>query len=141
MTQDSVTRNGTDAQPHQQRVKKPWGWEILWADTPEYCGKILHINAGARISLQYHDAKIETQCLVSGRALLVLEGSDGTLSEIPMEPRKGYTIMPFQRHRLIALEDAEIVEVSTPERGTTFRVHDDYGRSDETEDQRRTERL
>ena len=140
MTQDRVARNGHDVQPHQQRVKKPWGWEILWADTPDYCGKLLHINAGERISLQYHDAKVETQCLVSGRALLVLEAADGVLLEIAMEPHKGYTIVPFQRHRLIAIEDAEIVEVSTPERGTTFRVHDDYGRPDETEAQRRTDR-
>ncbi len=126
-----------DPQPHQQRVEKPWGWEILWAETPHYCGKILHINAGQRLSLQYHDQKIETQCLLSGRALLVIEDAAGTLREIEMEPGKGYTIHPFQRHRLVGIDDAEILEVSTPETGTTFRVEDDFARPDETEELRR----
>lgn len=126
-----------DLRPHQQRVDKPWGWEILWAETPFYCGKILHIDAGKRLSLQYHDEKVETQCLLSGRALLVVEDAGGELREIEMEPGKGYTIHPFQRHRLIGIEDAEVLEVSTPETGTTFRVEDDFARPHETEEIRR----
>ena len=122
-----------DLEPHATRVDKPWGYEILWAESRHYTGKLLHIDAGKRLSLQYHDEKIETQCLVSGRALLIAEDAEGRLREIDMEPGKGYVIRPFQLHRLIAVEDAEIYEVSTPESGTTVRVEDDYRRPDETE--------
>ena len=127
-------------QPHQRRVEKPWGWETLWAETPHYVGKILHIYAGKRLSLQYHDQKLETQCLLSGQAMLVIGDADEPLQQVDMEPGKGYTIQPFQRHRLIAITDADILEVSTPETGTTFRLDDDYARPDETEELRRLER-
>ena len=126
-----------DLRAFQTRVDKPWGWEIVWAHTPHYCGKILHINAGKRTSLQYHDQKLETLCLLSGRALLIVEDTEGTLCEIEMEPGKGYTIQPNQRHRLVAIEDAEIAEASTPETGTTLRLEDDYARTDENEELRR----
>ena len=135
--------NGRDSiaegsiQPHGRRITKPWGWELLWAETPFYCGKTLFITAGRRLSLQYHDQKTETQCLIRGRARLQIGDGQGVLSEIEMEPGKGYTIHPHHLHRIVAVEDAEIVEVSTPEIGTTFRVEDDYCRPDETEDLRR----
>lgn len=119
--------------PASRRIEKPWGWEIVWAESAHYTGKLLHINAGHRLSLQYHDEKLETQCLLSGRAVLVAERADGTLQEIPMEVGRGYTIHPFQTHRLVAVEDAEVVEVSTPEAGVTVRLEDDYCRGDETE--------
>jgi mannose-6-phosphate isomerase-like protein (cupin superfamily) len=122
-----------DLDPFQHRIQKPWGWEIVWAEEETYTGKLLHVLAGCRLSLQYHDEKLETQCLLSGRALLVTEDADGSPREIPMEAGKGYTIRPFQVHRLVALEDAEIVEVSTLETGTTVRLDDDYRRGDETE--------
>lgn len=130
-----------DLRPYQKRVDKPWGWEILWAETGEYTGKILHVLAGKRISLQYHDQKLETQCLLSGRAVLVIGDADGQLRQIEMEPGKGYTVRPFQRHRLVGITDAQILEVSTPESGTTYRLDDDYGRPDESEDLRRLERI
>lgn len=117
--------------PHQRYVEKPWGWEIVWAETEAYVGKILHVRAGERLSLQYHDRKLETQSLLRGRAILVLEEARGMLREIAMEPGKGYTILPYQRHRLVGLTDADVVEVSTPEIGTTFRIEDDYARSNE----------
>lgn len=124
---------GNSISPRAQRIDKPWGWEILWAETPAYCAKILHIDAGKRISLQYHDQKLESQCLISGRCLLVIEDDSGALREIEMQRGEGYTIHPFQRHRLIAVTDCEIVEASTPETGTTYRIEDDYARPDETE--------
>ena len=122
--------------PHHVRRDKPWGWETLWAETEHYVGKILHIHAGQRISLQYHDEKLESQCLIAGRAWLLIEDVTGVLTQIEMEPGKGYTIRPFQRHRLIAIDEAQILEVSTPESGTTFRVEDDYARSHETRQRR-----
>ena len=132
--------SGLAAEGHQQRVEKPWGWEIIWASTPSYVGKLLHVRAGQRLSLQYHDQKLETQCLIHGRALLTIGPRQEQLSDIEMEPYFGYTVAPFQVHRITALEDADIMEVSTPELGTTFRLADDFARSDETEDRRRQER-
>lgn len=133
---ERLTCNPRDLAPHARRIEKPWGWELLWAETESYCGKLLYIRAGHRISLQYHDEKLETQCLLTGRALLVIEDAAGVLREIEMERDVGYTIHPFQRHRLIALDDIEVVEVSTCETGTTYRLDDDYGRPDETEELR-----
>jgi mannose-6-phosphate isomerase len=118
-------------QPHYVRRDKPWGWETLWAETEFYVGKILHINAGKRISLQYHDEKIESQCLLAGRAWLLIEDRTGALKQVEMEKGKGYTIRPFQRHRITAVEETQVLEVSTPESGTTFRVEDDYSRPHE----------
>jgi mannose-6-phosphate isomerase len=118
----------------QRRVDKPWGWEAIWAETEYYVGKILHVRAGHRLSLQYHDQKTESQYLLSGRAQLLLDDADGVLQTILMETGACYTIVPFQRHRIIALDDSEILEVSTPERGITYRIEDDFGRSHEQRD-------
>lgn len=123
--------------PQAEKLEKPWGWEIHWAKEPGYVGKFLHIDKGKRLSLQYHDQKIETQVLLSGEVTYWLDNDQGELKPIDMEVGKGYTVVPFQRHRLEAIEDSEIVEVSTPESGTTFRVEDDYHRTDETEELRK----
>lgn len=125
-----------DLLPFQRRIDKPWGWEIIWADNDSYTGKMLHVYAGKRLSLQYHDSKIETQCLLSGRAILMVEGVDGSMHELSMEIGKGYTLQPYQAHRLLALDDSDIVEVSTAEMGTTIRLEDDFLRGDETEEMR-----
>lgn len=106
------------------------------AETPLYVGKLLHIEAGKRLSPQYHDQKLETQSLIAGRAVLLLDDDYGELREIAMEPGMGYTIKPFRRHRLIAVCDADVIEVSTPEIGTTYRLADDYARPHETEESR-----
>lgn len=119
--------------PHAEKINKPWGWEIHWAKEPDYVGKFLHINKGKRFSLQYHDQKIETQILISGKVTYWLDNDQGELTSVNMEIGKGYTVVPFQRHRMEAFEDSEIVEVSTSEKGTTYRLEDDYNRTDETE--------
>lgn len=124
--------------PHQEKIPKPWGFEIKF--TPEdlpRAGKILNINAKKRLSFQYHDQKEETLCLISGQALLWLENFQGQIEKIPMETFKGYTIKPPQKHRIEAQQDSVIVEVSTPEIGTTVRLEDDYQRKDETEEIRK----
>jgi mannose-6-phosphate isomerase-like protein (cupin superfamily) len=122
--------------PSAIRVDKPWGYEVLWADSASYTGKLIHIYGGKRLSLQYHDQKTETQCLLTGRATLLIDGPDGQMRELEMEAGKGYTLRPYQRHRIIALEDCMIVEVSTPEKGKTVRLQDDYARPDETDELR-----
>ena len=115
--------------PFQQQISKPWGYELILTgpDSP-VTGKILHLNAGCRFSYQYHDQKEEILTLVSGEATLVLEKE-----EISMTPRHGYHIKPFCKHRVAAVSDCDIFEVSTPEQGITVRLEDDYHRPDETE--------
>lgn len=128
-------------EPHSKRVDKPWGWELHWApDNLPYMGKIEHVNAGCRLSLQIHDKKQETMMLLDGRAKMIWENAAGELVETEMEPGQGYTIEIGQKHRLAAITDCKVVEVSTPEQGITWRLDDDYARPDETEEQRAKER-
>jgi mannose-6-phosphate isomerase-like protein (cupin superfamily) len=127
--------------PHARRVAKPWGWELHWtpADLP-YLGKLLHINAGARLSLQVHEVKRESWLLIEGRARVIWEDSRGELIETELRPGVGYTCGLGQRHRLVGITDCDVIEVSTPEVGTTWRLEDDYARPDETPEQRSRER-
>jgi mannose-6-phosphate isomerase len=129
--------------PLQRRIDKPWGYEILLSP-PEapYASKLIHVTAGKRLSLQLHDTKVETQTLVAGKGVLVLEGSDGQLHDIEMEPGVGYHVAVGQRHRLCAAPDQDVTvfESSSPELGTTLRLEDDYARPDETEQLRAAER-
>jgi mannose-6-phosphate isomerase-like protein (cupin superfamily) len=114
------------------RVEKPWGWELLWtsADLP-YVGKVLHIQRGKRLSLQVHEQKTESWLLLRGRAAAIWENSDGVLEECELEPGRGYTCERGRKHRLVGITDCDIVEVSTPEIGVTWRLEDDYGRGHE----------
>jgi mannose-6-phosphate isomerase-like protein (cupin superfamily) len=130
-------------EPLGRRIDKPWGYEVLLSppDAP-YTSKLIHVDAGKRLSLQLHDTKVETQTLVAGRGVLVLEGTDGELHQIDMRPGVGYHVSVGQRHRLCAAADegVTVFESSTPELGTTMRLEDDYARPNETEDLRRAER-
>jgi len=114
----------------QSVVSKPWGKEIILTETNlPYTGKIIHIQANHRWSLQYHDQKTETLTLISGQATLTLNDQS-----VNMEINHGYTIQPPTKHRLQAITDCIVFEVSSPETGTTFRLEDDYHRPDETDD-------
>jgi mannose-6-phosphate isomerase len=125
-------------EPHLQALgtsqvtPKPWGAEVRFspADAP-YVGKLLFVTKGERLSLQRHDEKDESIALVQGHATLILEDEAGSLVEIKMEANVGYRVLPGRAHRLIAHEDSVLVEASTAETGTTYRLADDYGRSDE----------
>lgn len=124
-----------------KRVDKPWGYELHWV--PEgmpYMGKVLHIDAGKRLSLQVHDIKQESYWLVNGECNLILENTKGELETVAMEKGKGYTTMVGQRHRHQAVTDCDVLEVSMPESGTTYRLEDDFKRPDETPDVRKKER-
>ncbi|MFZ5366388.1 MAG: cupin [Patescibacteria group bacterium] len=124
--------------PYQLKVEKPWGYELIL--TPEespVTGKILHLNAGCRFSLQYHDKKEETLTLISGEAEIILEDENGILQTTKMEPKKGYFIKPFQKHRAKGVTDCDILEASTREEGNTVRLEDDYARGTETEEERK----
>ena len=124
-----------------ERNKKPWGYELLFAsgDSP-YMIKLMHINAGCRQSLQVHDEKQETYVLIKGEASLIWENNRGELLETKLEPFVGYKTSLGQKHRLCGITDCDIMEGSTPEKGTTWRLEDDYARPDETPEQRKLER-
>lgn len=126
---------------HARRVEKPWGYEIHWvpADAP-YMGKIIHINAGARLSLQVHDEKQESWLVIAGQAAVLWEDESGELIQTDLQPGQGYSTKIGQKHRLIGVTDCDVVEVSTPELGTTWRLEDDYARPNETPEQRKKER-
>ena len=117
-----------------RRVEKPWGWEIHWTPAHHpYVGKVLHVGAGKRLSLQLHDEKLESWFLMDGRAKVVWDDGSGAMVETELQPGLGYSCAVGQRHRLVGITDCDILEVSTPELGTTYRLEDDYARSDETE--------
>jgi len=110
-----------------KKIDKPWGYEILYAQSESYVGKILHINKGECISLQFHTVKDETIYLSWGSMELQVE-QDGRLMTIAMKPGDTYRIMPKVRHRFIAVEECEILEVSTPQVDDVIRIEDKYGR-------------
>lgn len=125
--------------PYSKKIEKPWGYEIHWVpDTLPYMGKVIHIEAGKRLSLQRHDQKKESWFLANGEVKIVWEDKEGKLIETQMLPGQGYTCAIGQRHRLVGITDCDIIEVSTPELGTTERLEDDYGRLDETEEARKS---
>jgi mannose-6-phosphate isomerase-like protein (cupin superfamily) len=127
--------------PHAKKVEKPWGYEIHWVpENKPYMGKLLHINAGKRLSLQVHDRKEETWYVIKGKAKVVWDDTTGNLIETDLEYGKGYSCVIGQRHRLVGITDCDIIEVSSPEIGTTYRLEDDFKRPDETEEVRKKER-
>jgi mannose-6-phosphate isomerase-like protein (cupin superfamily) len=109
------------------KVPKPWGYELHWAKTDRYVGKILHVNAGHALSLQYHNRKDETIYLYSGRMLFEIE-EDGRLVTREMGPGDSAHVRPRTVHRMTAIEDCDVFEVSTPELDDVVRLEDRYGR-------------
>ena len=110
-----------------KRVEKPWGYELHWAHTERYVGKVLHVTAGHALSLQYHNLKDETIYLYSGRLLYEIE-QDGQLTKHQMRPGDSMRVMPKTVHRMTAIEDSDVLEVSTPEIDDVVRLEDRYGR-------------
>jgi mannose-6-phosphate isomerase-like protein (cupin superfamily) len=130
-----------DTNPYAKRIEKPWGYEIHWVpeDAP-YMGKVLHVNEGARLSLQVHDEKQESWFIMNGKGAVIWENNQGEMIETVLEPGKGYSTKVGQKHRLKGLEGGcDILEVSTPEAGTTWRLEDDYARKHQTPEERDAE--
>lgn len=111
-----------------RRVEKPWGWELVWAEADAYVGKLLFVRAGEALSLQYHERKDEAWLVQEGRARLELGEVDGDLEEIEIEPGQAFHYRPRTVHRVTALEDLLVVEVSTTELDDVVRLDDRYGR-------------
>ena len=131
---NSIDKGEFSTEPRAQRTEKPWGYEILLtaSDAP-YAAKIIHINAGCRLSLQAHDQKTESWTVHTGQAAVLIENSAGEMEQIELKPGVGYSTALGQKHRLIGVTDCDVFEASTPEIGTTLRLEDDYKRPDETE--------
>jgi len=110
-----------------RKVEKPWGYELWWAVTDRYVGKIIFVAAGQALSLQYHHHKAESMYCLSGRGRLELDGVEHVL-----EPGAAYDIAAGMRHRLTADDDLTVVEVSTPELDDVVRLEDRYGREGTT---------
>ncbi len=113
----------------KSRVDKPWGYELRWAITEHYLGKVLHINKGEALSLQYHERKDECQYIIKGSIDMELGGPDGVLTKHRMRAGDTLHITPGTRHRVTAVEDTDIFEVSTPEIEDVVRLEDRYGRT------------
>jgi mannose-6-phosphate isomerase len=111
------------------KVEKPWGYELRWAITDRYAGKILHIKKGEALSLQFHERKDEYQYVIKGAVDIELGGPEGMLTTQRMKVGDTLHITPGTRHRLTAVEDTDIFEVSTPEVDDVVRLEDRYGRA------------
>ena len=112
--------------PH--RVEKPWGYELVWARTDEYVGKVLHINAGESLSLQYHEVKDETIFLHSGTMRFWAGPGPDSLEEVPLEVGEAFRVLPGTIHRMQAVTDCDVMEASTPHLDDVVRIQDRYGR-------------
>jgi mannose-6-phosphate isomerase-like protein (cupin superfamily) len=117
-----------------RRVDKPWGHELIWAVTGVYCGKVLFVKAGASLSLQFHHEKEESWYVQSGRAKLELgEVGQAVLDEEVIAAGAAFHYRPGTVHRVTAIEDTTILEVSTPHLDDVVRLEDNYGREGTSE--------
>jgi mannose-6-phosphate isomerase len=112
-----------------RRVDKPWGHELIWALTDDYCGKVLFVRAGESLSLQFHREKDESWYVLEGRAELELGGVGQTMLNSEIVARgAAFHFVPGTVHRVRAIEDTRILEVSTPQVEDVVRLEDAYGR-------------
>ena len=117
-----------DLKQTPQRVDKPWGYELIWADTSEYVGKILHIHAGEALSLQYHERKDETIHLLSGEMRFSAGSSETDLEDIDLKAGESFHVSTGTVHRMVAITDCDVLEASTPHLDDVVRLEDRYGR-------------
>ena len=111
-----------------RRVEKPWGWELVWAETDAYVGKLLFVRAGQALSLQYHEVKDEAWLVEEGKASVELGEVGGAVETIEIGAGDALRYPPGTVHRITALEDTLVVEVSTPHLDDVVRLEDRYGR-------------
>ena len=111
------------------RVDKPWGYELHWAKTDRYVGKLIHVNAGHALSLQYHNQKDETVYLLSGEMVyrVKLPGSE-QLQDMKLKQGESFRVAPLTVHYIQAVTDCDILEASTPHLDDVVRLEDRYGR-------------
>lgn len=112
-----------------QRVEKPWGYELIWANTDRYVGKVLHVSAGHALSLQYHERKDETIHVLRGQMRFWAGRSADELREVALPEGQSYRVLPGTVHRMEAVTDVDILEASTADLDDVVRLEDRYGRS------------
>jgi mannose-6-phosphate isomerase len=127
-----MEKSNTVGAPRSGRVEvvvvpKPWGYERIWARSDRYVGKVLHVNAGEELSLQYHNKKDETVHLLSGELVYRVKLGD-TLEDMKLKKGESFRIMPGTVHQMYAVTDCDVLEVSTPELDDVVRLSDRYGR-------------
>ncbi len=127
---DSSNFEGLDAWAFEpRRIEKPWGYELIWAHADDYVGKLLFVRAGESLSLQFHRVKDESWLVQAGRARLELGApGDAVLQTEVIGPGAAFRYPPGTVHRVTALEDTTILEVSTPHLDDVVRLEDAYGR-------------
>lgn len=123
-----MTSNDLFAHREVNRVPKPWGYELIFAKTDRYVGKIIHINRGESLSLQYHEMKEETLFVVRGELRLTVE-YEGDRRVVSLREGEAFHIPPRLIHRMEAIVDTDVAEVSTPELQDVVRLEDRYGRA------------
>jgi mannose-6-phosphate isomerase len=135
MSIDSPNLEGLDRWAFEpRRVEKPWGWELIWAEAEAYVGKILFVRAGESLSLQFHNVKDESWYVQEGKAKLELgDAGQGILNAEVIGPGACFRFRPGTVHRVTAIEDTTIVEVSTPHLDDVVRLEDRYGRAGTSE--------
>lgn len=106
-----------------QLIKKPWGHEVWFAENDKYAGKILHINKGFRLSLQYHKVKHETLYISTGKCKMTINDRI-----VLAGPGECFEIKPGTKHRIEAINECEIFEVSTSQLDDVIRIEDDFDR-------------
>jgi mannose-6-phosphate isomerase len=111
-----------------RRVEKPWGHELIWAETELYVGKVLHVKAGHALSLQYHEQKDETIHLLRGELRFFAGSSAAALRAVPLREGESFRIVAGTVHRMEAVTDVDILEASTPHLDDVIRLEDRYGR-------------
>lgn len=111
-------------------VKKPWGKEVWLELNDQYCYKRIYINKGHRTSFQYHEKKMETNYIIEGEAEIWIENGDGLVEKKIMKTDEFFTVLPPKKHRVIAITDIILQEVSTPEVDDVIRIEDDSRRGD-----------
>lgn len=112
-----------------KRVEKPWGHELIWAHSDRYVGKILHIEAGESLSLQYHERKDETIHVLRGKMIFRVGAEGEELREVRLAEGESFRVTPGTRHRMEAVTDCDLLEASTPELDDVVRLEDRYGRA------------
>ena len=111
-----------------RKVEKPWGWELVWAEADDYVGKLLFVRAGESLSLQYHEAKDESWLVQDGRARLEIGDVGDEVEVLEIGPGDAFRFRPRTVHRVTAIEDTTVVEVSTNHLTDVVRLEDRYGR-------------
>ncbi len=112
-----------------RRVEKPWGYELIWAETDLYVGKVLHVNAGEALSVQMHRVKDETLHLLTGEIRLEVGSDPEHLADVQLAAGESFRVRPGTIHRIVAITDADVLEASTPHLEDVVRFQDRYGRA------------